>query len=67
MEKDLEALADKINELVQVLTRLRGENLQLQQELAAKADENKRLNDKITTAAARLEAVLSKIPEKEAS
>ncbi|MEO6024896.1 MAG: hypothetical protein ABIP64_17640 [Burkholderiales bacterium] len=65
MEKDLEALANKIAEMVQIVAKLREENLQLRQQLATKTDENTRLNEKITTATGRLEAVLAKIPEKE--
>lgn len=65
MEKDLEALANKIAEMVQIVAKLREENQQLRQQLATKTDENTRLNEKIETATGRLEAVLAKIPEKE--
>jgi cell division protein ZapB len=65
MDKDLDALADKVTELVQVLTKLRAENQQLRQQLVSKADENKRLSEKITAATSKLEAMLTKIPEKE--
>jgi cell division protein ZapB len=64
MEKDLDALANKINELVQVVGKLREENQQLRQQLASKSDENTRLSEKVEAAATRLEAVLAKIPEK---
>jgi cell division protein ZapB len=65
MDKDLDALGEKVNELVQALTKLRAENQQLRQQLATKIDENKRLSEKIIAATSRLEAMLTKIPEKE--
>ncbi len=65
MEKDLDTLATKVNELVQVLAKLREENQHLRQQLAAKTDENTRLNEKISAAADKLESVLARIPEKE--
>lgn len=65
MEKDLEALGNKIAEMVEIVAKLRDENQQLRQQLAAKTDENIRLNEKIMSATGRLEAVLAKIPEKE--
>ena len=65
MEKDLDALSDKVAEMVKIVSKLREENLQLRQQLAVKSDENTRLSEKISVATARLEAVLTKIPEKE--
>jgi cell division protein ZapB len=65
MEKDLDALSDKVAEMVKIVAKLREENLQLRQQLAAKSDENTRLSEKISVATTRLEAVLAKIPEKE--
>ena len=66
MEKDLDALSDKVAEMVNILAKMREENQQLRQQLAAKSDENTRLSEKISVATTRLEAVLAKIPEKEA-
>ena len=65
MEKDLEALGNKIAEMVEMVAKLRDENQQLRQQLASKTVENIRLNEKIMSATGRLEAVLAKIPEKE--
>ncbi|MDQ3259400.1 MAG: hypothetical protein ABIW48_00085 [Burkholderiales bacterium] len=65
MEKDLDALSDKVAEMVKIVAKLRDENQQLRQQLAAKSDENTRLSEKISVATTRLEAVLAKIPEKE--
>lgn len=65
MEKDLDALSSKVAEMVKIVAKLRDENLQLRQQLAAKSDENTRLSEKISAATTRLEAVLAKIPEKE--
>lgn len=64
MEKDLEALSSKVNELVAAVGKLREENKTLRQQLASKTDENTRLHEKVESAAARLEAVLSRLPEK---
>ena len=63
MEAELQALEEKITQAVQLCQRLRAENLQLRQRLAAAENDNKQLNDKIHGARDRLEVLLSKIPE----
>jgi cell division protein ZapB len=65
MEAELQALEEKINQLAALCQRLRAENIQLRQDLAASIDENKRLADKISLATSRLEGVLARIPEME--
>ena len=45
---------------------LREEGRELRQQLAAKADENARLAEKLAAAKARIEALLKQIPETEA-
>lgn len=62
MDAELKALEEKIGQFVQLNQRLRAENLQLRQEVAAALSEKKRLDEKIEVAKARLEALLEKIP-----
>ncbi|HSO08247.1 MAG TPA: cell division protein ZapB [Pelomicrobium sp.] len=63
MDAELKALDEKIQQLVTLCQRLREQNSELRQKLAASQSENKRLDDKIGTARARLEGLLEKIPE----
>jgi cell division protein ZapB len=63
MEAELTALDDKISQLVQLTQKLRKDNSQLRQNLASVQSENKRLADKVNAAKARLEALLTQIPE----
>ncbi|MCW5620870.1 MAG: cell division protein ZapB [Burkholderiales bacterium] len=63
MEAELDSLDTKIAQLVQLCHRLRKDNTDLQQELAAAKSQNRELSDKIEAARARLEALLSRIPE----
>jgi cell division protein ZapB len=63
MEAELNTLDEKINQLVQLCHRLRRDNHELRQQLAAAQNENKQLTDKIGTARARLEGLLSRLPE----
>ena len=63
MEAELTSLDDKISQLVQLTQKLRKDNSQLRQNLAAVQSENKRLAEKVTTARNRLETLLAQIPE----
>lgn len=63
MEAELTSLDDKISQLVQLTQKLRKDNSQLRQNLAAVQSENKRLSEKVTTAKTRLETLLAQIPE----
>jgi cell division protein ZapB len=63
MDAELKTLDEKIRQLVELCQRLRTQNSELRQKLAASQNENKRLGDKIGTARARLEGLLEKIPE----
>lgn len=65
MDAELRSLEEKINQFVQLCQRLRAENNQLRQELAAAFNENKRLAEKINAARTRLEALLTQIPGNE--
>ena len=63
MEAELSSLEQKINQLVQLCHRLRTDNSELRQHLAAATNEARLLQEKIGGAKARLEAILSRIPE----
>jgi cell division protein ZapB len=65
MESELKSLEDKINQFVRLCQQLRSENIQLRQQLASVANENKHLTEKISAATCRLEALLIQIPESE--
>lgn len=63
MESDLKALEERIGQLIELTQRLRNDNRELRQGLAQAANENKRLNEKVDAAKARLEALLEHLPE----
>jgi cell division protein ZapB len=63
MEAELTVLDDKISQLVQLMQKLRKDNSQLRQNLASVQSENKRLSEKMNAAKARLEALLTQIPD----
>ncbi len=63
MEAELDSLAAKLNQLVQLCHRLRKDNNELRQQLAATQNQNKQLVEKIEGARHRLEVLLSRIPE----
>lgn len=63
MENELNALESKLRQLIQVSSQLRTENHQLRQELAHALSNNRQCNDKIDSATARLEKLLTTLPE----
>jgi len=63
MEAELKSLEEKINQFVELTQRLRSDNQQLRQKLAAALNENKLLEEKINNATSRLENLLHQIPE----
>ncbi|WP_308811297.1 MULTISPECIES: hypothetical protein [Nitrosospira] len=65
MESELSSLEEKINQFVRLCQQLRSENIQLRQQLASAASENKHLAEKISAAAGRLDALLTQLPESE--
>ena len=65
MDAELSALEEKLALVVQRLKLLREENSDLRQQLAARTDESSRLNEKLTAARTRIEALLKQIPETE--
>ncbi|HET9231552.1 MAG TPA: hypothetical protein VFO00_09715 [Vitreimonas sp.] len=62
MESDFNSLEAKVAQFVTICDRLRAENIELRQQLAAARNDAKRLHDKIDGAKARLEGLLSRLP-----
>ena len=62
MDAELKALETKIQQFVEVSQRLRAENQQLRQQLASALSQQKRLEEKISSATARLETLLAQMP-----
>jgi cell division protein ZapB len=62
VEADFNSLEAKMAQFVSLCERLRAENNDLKQQLAAARIDAKRLHEKIDSAKARLEGLLSKIP-----
>jgi cell division protein ZapB len=65
MDPELSALEEKLAQMVARLKALREENRDLRQQVAARADENSRLTEKLGAARSRIEALLKLIPETE--
>lgn len=63
MEKELKALEEKLGALTEFCLRLKGENLQLRQDLATMLNENKQMAEKVSTARDRLESLVRQIPD----
>ena len=63
MDTEWAALEEKIRQAVSLCRRLREENSNLRQQLAALVGERKNLSDKIDGARNRLENLLRQIPE----
>jgi len=66
MQNELDILEQKLAQLLAVMQQLRGENIQLRQELAASLSDNRLCQDRVEQVATRLELLLSQIPENEA-
>jgi cell division protein ZapB len=65
MDAELKSLEGKINQFVALCQRLRTDNHQLRQQLAAAQNENKQLLEKVANAKTRLETLLAQMPEEE--
>jgi cell division protein ZapB len=63
MEAELKSLEQKIAQFVEMCQRLRADNQQLRQQLAAALSETRQLEEKIGNATSRLENLLNQIPE----
>jgi len=62
MQAEFDALEHKLNQLVQLSTRLRAENHKLRQELVTALSHGKQCDDKVMTAQSRLEQILASLP-----
>ena len=65
MDDELRSLEGKLDQFVELCHKLRADNQQLRQQLALAVDERRRLEEKIDSATARLEALLSQLPAEE--
>jgi cell division protein ZapB len=63
MDEAFESLEAKVSQFVRLCERLRAENIELRQQLAAANNDAKRLNDKIHGARDKLENLLARLPE----
>ena len=65
MESDFKRLEEKLVHFATLFQRLRVENNDLRQQLAAKTDEVKRLAEKLDQAKTRIETLVAQLPETE--
>jgi cell division protein ZapB len=63
MDSELANLEEKITLTVALCQRLRGENVDLRQQLVMAQNDNKKLAEKVESARVRLENILQQIPE----
>ena len=63
MDEAFGSLEAKVSQFVLLCERLRTENTELRQQLAAVNNDAKRLNDKIDGARDKLEDLLARLPE----
>lgn len=63
MEAELNALDDKIRQLLQLCQKLRKDNSALRQQLATVHNQTKLLEERIGAARTRLETLLEQVPE----
>jgi cell division protein ZapB len=62
VETEFNSLEEKVAQFVSLCERLRAENNDLRQQLAAARSDAKRLHEKIHSATARLEGLLARLP-----
>ena len=62
MEAEFNSLEAKVAQFVALCERLRAENVELKQQLAAARTDAKRLHEKIDGARSRLEGLLARLP-----
>lgn len=63
MNDELDALEERIKQLIGLTDSLRAENLELRARIAHAQNDNKSLQDKIHVARGRLETLLGQIPD----
>jgi len=66
MQSELDALEQKLTQLVQLAQRLRAENLQLRQHVATALNDQRKSQDKLAQAAQRIEKILEHLPAESA-
>ena len=62
MDAELKSLETKLTQFVELCHRLRADNIELRQQLASSVSQSRRLEEKISTATVKLEALLNQIP-----
>ena len=62
VEAEFNSLEAKVEQFVALCERLRAENRELRQQLAAAQNDAKRLNEKIDGAKSKLEGLLNRLP-----
>lgn len=63
MQAELDALENKLAQILERYQGMRVENLRLRQQLVAMENANKQLSDRLTEARGRMESLLNKIPD----
>ncbi|MBZ0104381.1 MAG: hypothetical protein K8H84_02010 [Sulfuricella denitrificans] len=63
MQAEMKSLEEKVAQIARMCQQLRGENIQLRQQLAAAQNQSKLLGDRIVGAQTRLEVLMEQIPE----
>ena len=63
MDADFASLEAKVAQFVNLCERLRAENSDLRQQLAAAQGDAKRLNDRIDSARAKLATLIDRLPD----
>ena len=63
MDADFASLEAKVAQFVNLCERLRAENVDLRQQLAAAQGDAKRLNERIDSARAKLATLIERLPD----
>ncbi|MDD5390330.1 MAG: hypothetical protein PHD37_13360 [Gallionellaceae bacterium] len=63
MHAELDALENKLAQILERHQGMRVENLRLRQQLVAMENANKQLSDRLAEARGRMESLLNKIPD----
>lgn len=66
MQSELDALDQKLAQLVQLAQRLRAENLQLRQHVASALNDQRKCEEKLSQATRRIEGILEQLPAESA-
>lgn len=63
MQAELDALENKLAQILERYQGMRAENLRLRQQLVAMENTNKQLSDRLAEGSRRMESLLNKIPD----